>query len=103
MPTLTHVHSYIRWKIQVGRRRFDKHIQGEAVYRCSDKDCTHYVQRSALIGKTSLCPHCGTPFVLDGEALNRVIPLCLNCRGTTEGKQFRAAKDIALEILGDLE
>lgn len=90
MPGMNHTHSYIRWKVRVGHKSFDKKIGIEPAYRCSHPDCSHYMVRSALFGKRSACPECGTEFKLDSDALKRVKPLCLNCRGTKEGKRFRA-------------
>lgn len=102
MPNLNHIHSYVRWKIRIGRKQFDYLIKGEPVYKCVTPECTHFAPRSLLFNKQSSCPKCNTIFLLDTEALTRTTPMCLNCRGTKEGQTFRKAKDLIQEILGEI-
>lgn len=68
MPILNHVHKY-------ERARWDREI-----YRCLDPDCMFETHKDKIFGKRAVCAMCSNEFILDGEALRRKIPNCLNCR-----------------------
>jgi hypothetical protein len=87
MPILNHVHKYVRWK-----KRF---------YRCTHADCTHYAERSFLIGKRAVCNLCGESFILSPEDLRRSKPRCINCSDTKEAKTRRALMDMLDSIVVD--
>jgi hypothetical protein len=84
MPALKHTHSYVRWKIQVGRKRFDKKIGGEPAYRCNHPECTHFAPRSLVIGKRSVCSRCGSEFILTATDLQKAAPVCPEHSARTE-------------------
>jgi hypothetical protein len=89
--TVTHTHSYVRWKRQ-GK-------DNEWWYKCADPHCTYIAPRSLVIGKSSLCPECHEhEFILDHEALRRAVPKCHHCRNTKEAKARRAGEELIKEI-----
>jgi hypothetical protein len=100
--TRDHTHSWIQWKIQVGRKKFPKKIGGEIAYRCSAPSCTTYKPKSLVLGTYSECPKCGSIFVLDSRNINMVTPTCETCRNTIKGRQLREAKDM-LKSVFDLQ
>lgn len=78
-----HKHSWVRYK------RTDKTVW----FKCNDPRCTSVMDRELLIGKLSLCPKCKLEeFELEREALKRKMPLCLNCRNTSESRRYKAVK-----------
>lgn len=91
MPVIDHIHTYKRWQIKKGK---DKLIGGEPVYKCIDKDCTHYCVKSLLLGKRSRCTVCRAEIVLNREDLRRVAPHCLNCSNTKEAKALADAGNL---------
>src|SRR5947207_914367 len=78
-----HVHTFVRWRDNQWKRD---------LYRCFDKHCHYFVERSFLEGKASLCTKCGSEFTLSKEDLKRAKPMCVNCSNTREAKQIRAAR-----------
>ena len=82
MPTLTHVHTYIKYK----PNKWNKHD----LYRCDDPHCTHFDEKSAILGKATLCNQCGVEFILTRESLRRIKPRCLKCSNTKEARTARA-------------
>lgn len=91
MPALKHIHSYIRWRIQKS--------DGHQLWKCADPECTHFHRQDAIIDKASLCPECKThTLMLDYEALRRHRPLCIRCRGTREGREFRESLEKVTEL-----
>lgn len=99
MPALTHVHSYIRWKIS---RTRNKVVDGELVFKCNDPHCTHFDRRSAILGNASTCPSCGTEFLLTLENLRRAVPKCLNCSNTKEAREHKMAKSLVEGAMNEL-
>lgn len=86
MPTLNHVHTYIR--------------RSKSTYKCDHADCTHFARKEDILGKRSMCSVCLVkPIILDSEALRRVRPRCIDCSETTEAKNIRETKKV-LEELG---
>lgn len=92
MPSLNHVHIYVR----AGARKKNK------TFMCSDPHCTHKEKKEYLVGKASRCPNCLAEFVLTNEDLKRRRPLCLACRNTKEAQIFKEKRSTLSEILGDL-
>ena len=86
MPSLNHIHTYVR-------------IKGTQTYQCGDPKCTHSSHRKFLKGKSSVCPQCGTVFLLTWELLRRAIPLCLNCSSTKEAKQHQKLKSLMESLI----
>lgn len=77
MPSIDHVHTYIRYKKRPG------------YYRCAAPNCTHLQEKEFLLGKNSLCSACGSCFVLTYEDLRKAKPRCLNCANTKEARRYR--------------
>lgn len=87
MPALTHTHSYVKSHKQKS--------DGQQVWKCEDPKCTHLSLHHLVRGKLTLCPACREQeFVLEGRALKRTRPLCINCRNTKEAKEFRESKSL---------
>ena len=70
MPSLNHVHKYVRYHKLCGKTL--------RVFRCDD-DCTHYAPAELVIGKRSRCTRCEGLFTLDAEAARRARPRCPKC------------------------
>lgn len=68
MPSMNHVHTYVRFT--------------KDVFRCSDKHCYHTANKTILVGKASICNECGEEFVLSRQDLRRARPRCLKCSKT---------------------
>lgn len=61
-----HIHEYIR--------------RDHKTYKCAHPLCTHYLSRTDLIGKASICAVCHTAqILLDVESLKRAKPRCKDC------------------------
>lgn len=86
MPSLNHTHTIVRAKT-------------EGYWKCKHPDCSYFVPRSYIEGKSSLCNGCGEKFVLQMEDFKRSFPKCINCKQTKEAKEFQRKKKI-LEELG---
>ena len=59
-------------------------------FRCIDAHCSHYSQRSLLVGKAALCIYCGREYKLTIPKLKLKNPHCDECTrlgyGTTKPK-----------------
>lgn len=82
MPVLNHIHSYIKFKKRPG------------FFRCNSPDCTHFIERDAILNKLSLCTSCGNQMILTREDLRRAKPKCLDCANTKKAKAHRKAQDL---------
>ena len=82
MPSLNHIHTYVRYKSRPG------------YYRCDAPDCTHFNTKEHITGKLSLCSLCGQQMILDSEALRRARPRCINCSDTKKAKIHRKAQEL---------
>ena len=90
MPSLDHTHTYIRWKTTK---------LGVTYYRCNHANCTHFIDKDLIVGKTTLCSNCGDQFILSHEDLRRAKPRCLSCSNTKEAKTIRMARSIMDSII----
>ena len=90
MPSLNHTHTYVRWKTTK---------LGVTYYRCNHPNCTHFIDRELIIGKTSLCSSCGEQFILSREDLRRAKPRCMSCANTKEARTIRMARDLMDSIM----
>ena len=86
MPAINHVHTYVKYK---SRPRF---------YRCDAPNCTHFLDKDALVGKLSLCTECGAQMILTSEDLKRVRPRCINCSDTVKARAHRKAQELTRYI-----
>lgn len=91
MPAIHHVHTYVR----LSRDR--------KTYHCIDPHCYHVLPRDRLIGKASICTHCGSEFNLTARQLELAKPRCLNCSGRREAREFRNAKGAMSNVLKSLD
>ena len=92
--TKAHTHSLVKWKVQ------GTGMQQEMWYRCADPTCYFTAPRSLIQGKESLCPQCREhTLILDPQALKRAKPLCINCRGTKEAKQYKKGMTMVKDLL----
>lgn len=87
MPSLNHIHEYIR-------SRTNKNI-----FRCIHPDCTHFAPRELLEGKRAICTLCKSEFNLDWAQLKNRVPRCLNCSKSNAAKAHRATRDTLADIL----
>lgn len=86
MPALEHIHTYVR--------------RNRTQYRCAHPDCTHYMLKSDLLGKRTVCGVCNTiTFMLSRSDLRRAVPRCIDCSNTLEAKKLKEKK-LILEELG---
>lgn len=90
MPSLNHIHTYVKYKKRPG------------YMRCADRYCTHIMDRESCHGKASLCTVCGDEFVLDWPDLDRVRPRCLKCSDTKKAREARAAKSLFEGLIKDM-
>jgi hypothetical protein len=81
MPSLKHTHQYIKF-----------HSRPELM-RCAHPDCTHFIAKELLEGKTSLCNECGKSFTLTFYDLKRAKPLGPCCSKRKEAIAEREVKD----------
>ena len=92
MPSLDHTHSYVR----KGTKGIAKK---EKWWKCNDPKCTHFDRRENIIGKMSLCSHCGLKeFVLTREDLERAKPRCMDCRNTKDSRSLKEKQEILSEL-----
>ncbi len=82
MPTMNHVHTYVRYKARPG------------YYRCDAPDCTHFLDKENVQGKLSRCTVCGDQMILSREDLRRARPKCMNCSNTKTAKMHRKAQEL---------
>lgn len=74
MPSLKHVHTYERSKLN------------KKTYRCvGDPTCTHFARRELLIGKLAKCPECEREIILTSALLDLSKVICDSCRKDTRG------------------
>lgn len=66
-----HVHRYQRKRLGA-----DKNY---TVYACNLPGCNHYLERTLVKGKLSLCNRCGTPMIMTPFQLTLAKPHCLDC------------------------
>jgi hypothetical protein len=72
-----HVHTYVR--------------RSKDTYKCDHPDCQHWMTKTDLKGKRSLCAVCRkNTLILDHEALRRAQPRCADCSDTEEARNGRA-------------
>lgn len=90
MPSLDHTHTYVRWKTTK---------LGVTYFRCNHANCTHFIDKELIVGKTTLCSNCGGQFILSRDDLRRAKPKCLDCSNTKEAKISRAARELMDSIL----
>lgn len=89
MPSLNHIHTYVRFT--------------KDVYRCSDKHCYHTAKKSILVGKATLCTECGQEFVLTREDLRRARPRCLACSKTKKALEVQNATGLMYNLFKNTE
>ena len=89
MPSLRHVHKYMKAGGKSGKR---------GIYMCKHAECMHNIHKDLLIGRLSICNVCGSEFVLDQIALKLKHPHCVKC---TKGKRGEKAKreEMAIELI----
>jgi len=73
MPSLNHVHKYVRYNKRGGKKLKDR------LFRCADPGCSHYTQAELVIDHYSRCTVCDGRFILDREAARRAEPRCPIC------------------------
>lgn len=93
MSSLKHIHSYIRYKNNQFKRR--------DLFKCNDPSCTHFAEKSLILGKNSLCS-CGTVFILTNEDLKRAKPRCIDCSNTVEGIKRRKIKNMITDAFNNV-
>jgi len=88
MPSINHIHTYIRMNEKKGS------------FKCAHPLCSHNQIRALVVGKASLCNKCGEVIPkLTSEMLKRSRPCCINCMETKEALEYQRKKKI-LEELG---
>jgi hypothetical protein len=92
MPSLNHVHTYVRWKTS---------RTGVVYFRCTHSNCTHFAELSFLPGKLNSCISCGEQFTLTKEDLRRAKPKCLQCSNTKKAKIAQGARRIMESLTQD--
>jgi len=93
MPTLKHVHTFIRIPAK-------QPFGGQ--FRCRDPHCTTRVPKHEITGKASRCCTCGVEIILDRESLQRAEPNCLNCRNSRQSMALKQAKENIMTELSKL-
>lgn len=86
MASQNHVHTYVKYK----------HRRG--YFRCAAPDCTHFLDREAVVGKLSKCPDCLSHFILDVDNLKLVKPKCLNCRTSKKALAYQAGQRLVQNL-----
>ena len=87
MPSLNHIHTYIKYKNRPG------------YFRCLDEKCTHFINKEMLIGKLSRCTLCGAEFTLNRFDLMRAKPRCLECSNTQKAIKARRDQEKAAALV----
>lgn len=85
MPSLDHVHTYVRYKDRSGTKL------AQYVFRCDHPECTNFAPAELVIGKKASCSVCGQEYILDSESARRVRPRCMDCSNTAKGRMRRLA------------
>ncbi len=102
MPSLTknpdgtpHIHTYVRIR--------EPKAEGKPVrYRCAHPMCTHYLDKSLVLGKRTICGKCKQKETLmDYENSRRAIPVCSNCSNSVKAQKLRGIRG-GLSILDEL-
>jgi hypothetical protein len=88
MPSINHVHTYVKYKKRPG------------YMRCADPYCTHQLDIESCHGKASKCSVCGTEFILSSQDMKRVRPRCLACSDTAQARKVRAAQALFDSVRG---
>lgn len=102
MPSVNHIHRYIKWMVSKGRRKVPYLIKGEPTFRCNDA-CTHYLMQSLVIGQKTRCTKCDREMILDAKVVAEMTyPKCLNCRKTKEALAHQVASGVVEDILKGL-
>lgn len=85
-----HVHKYILKDVGINK----EHL----VYACALPDCTHYLQLSMALGKSTICWKCLKECKLDAFTVSRrrVKPRCPPCRGDKP-------EEVKIEVKKELE
>lgn len=86
MPTINHVHKYVRFKGKPG------------YYKCDSFDCTFYIERELIVNKLTRCSKCEDVFVLTREDLKRARPKCSNCSKSKKAKEDRLLQDLTRDL-----
>ncbi len=102
MNKIEHIHTWIPWRIRIGKLVKPKLHEGEPVFKCiSTPDCSSFKPMSLLLGKESLCPGCFTKFILTRLNMRMAVPKCEGCRNTKKGKIIREARGIMDRLLDE--
>ena len=88
MPSLNHIHTYVRLT--------------KDVFRCADKHCYHTAKKTILVGKATLCNECGEEFVLTREDLRRSRPRCMKCSKTKKALAVQSATNAVDSVFKNL-
>lgn len=85
MPVQDHVHQYR--KITQGKDK--KYI----IFRCTKRNCSHFVPKDFFVGKEAECPNCFKTFVVGTEKwhMQRAYPNC-GCQTITKTRRKLAAE-----------
>ena len=70
MAKKKHVHKYRRTTL--GMKKWK-------IFRCIKPGCSHYIDAGLIIGKISVCPRCGDPFIIDKSLSLLALPHCHEC------------------------
>ena len=93
MPSLKHVHKYIRVS-----------PKSKTFYMCAHPECSHREYKVFLRGKVAVCNHCDGEFILDHYALLLSKPICMKCRDTKDSRVNLKIKDLnTINILEKLK
>lgn len=89
-----HVHKYqqIKW----GQK-------GTVIFRCMLPDCSHYLHREMVKGKSTICWNCGAKTIMDDENLRRVKPRCFGQCGEKPSSSSDTSTHINHEPIKQLE
>lgn len=94
MPSLKHTHEYVR----VAQKSDDKR---EIRYRCQNPDCTHYIQRSLVINKRTICSLCHVQeTIMDYENARRANPVCFKCCKSKRSAAIREKSELFEDLFG---
>ena len=98
MPSLKHIHTYVRFKQKSGK------TLKTWWWRCENSLCTHFAPYEMVVGKKTLCTNCGSEMILTSEDMRRIRPRCLACSNTKEAAmQKRLASILSSVLPPDLE
>jgi hypothetical protein len=86
MPSIDHVHLYVKYKKRPG------------YFRCAAPNCTHIADKEFLEGKHSTCNLCGAVMTLSKEDLRRAKPRCIECSNTKKAKDLKKLQELTMYI-----